>query len=97
MIKQAKIQKLAGKIGVRDAQTEKDYILSWILTGISHVEKLRAALAFKGGTALKKFYFADHRFSEDIDFTCIFIRKHERIYMKNDNCSYFVHFLCKEI
>ncbi len=26
-------------------------------------------LAFKGGTALKKCYFADYRFSEDLDFT----------------------------
>jgi len=71
MIKQAEIQKLAGKDGVRDAQTEKDYILSWILTGISHAEDLRAALAFKGGTVLKKFYFDDYRFSEDLDFTLL--------------------------
>jgi len=71
MIRQAEIQKLADKDGVRVAQTEKDYILSWILTGISHVEKLRAALGFKGGTALKKFYFDNYRFSEDLDFTLV--------------------------
>ena len=69
MIRQAEIQKLASMSGVRDAQTEKDYIISWILTGVSHVEKLRTALVFKGGTALKKFYFGDYRFSEDLDFT----------------------------
>ena len=30
---------------------------------------LRKRLLFKGGTALKKCYFADYRFSEDLDFT----------------------------
>lgn len=32
---------------------------------------LRDRLAFKGGTALKKCYFGDYRFSEDLDFTLI--------------------------
>lgn len=30
---------------------------------------LRERLLFKGGTALKKCYFPDYRFSEDLDFT----------------------------
>ena len=30
---------------------------------------LRERLAFKGGTALKRCYFGDYRFSEDLDFT----------------------------
>ncbi len=30
---------------------------------------LRETLVFKGGTALKRCYFADYRFSEDLDFT----------------------------
>jgi predicted nucleotidyltransferase component of viral defense system len=32
---------------------------------------LRATLGFKGGTALKRCYFGDYRFSEDLDFTLI--------------------------
>ena len=32
---------------------------------------LRDQLAFKGGTALKKCYFSDYRFSEDLDFTLV--------------------------
>lgn len=47
---------------------EKDYILSWILVGIAQ-SKMYDILCFKGGTALKKFYFNDYRFSEDLDFT----------------------------
>ena len=48
---------------------ERDYLLSWILAGISQVPVLRDTLIFKGGTALKKCYFGDYRFSEDLDFT----------------------------
>jgi uncharacterized protein len=50
---------------------EKDYILSWILAGISRVDALRDTLIFKGGTALKKCYFGDYRFSEDLDFSAV--------------------------
>ncbi len=48
---------------------ERDYLLSWILAGIGQLPALRDSLAFKGGTALKKCYFGDYRFSEDLDFT----------------------------
>lgn len=48
---------------------ERDYILSWVLAGIGDNEKLHSRLIFKGGTALKKCYFGNYRFSEDLDFT----------------------------
>lgn len=48
---------------------ERDYLLSWILAGIGQVTALRDTLVFKGGTALKKCYFGEYRFSEDLDFT----------------------------
>jgi predicted nucleotidyltransferase component of viral defense system len=48
---------------------ERDYLISWILAGIANTEALSGTLAFKGGTALKKCYFGDYRFSEDLDFT----------------------------
>jgi len=71
VIKSGEIQQKARKIGVRDQQIEKDYILSWILFGISKHEQLSKAIAFKGGTVLKKIYFEDYRFSEDLDFTLL--------------------------
>ena len=71
MIKPGEIQKIARATGVRDQQIEKDYILSWILQGIAMHEKLAQAIVFKGGTALKKVYFKDYRFSEDLDFTLL--------------------------
>ncbi len=50
---------------------EQDYVLSWILYGISAIDDLRETLAFKGGTALKKIYFGNYRFSQDLDFTAL--------------------------
>jgi uncharacterized protein len=71
MIKPGEIQQKASKAGVRDQQIEKDYVLSWILKGIAQHENLSEILVFKGGTVLKKFYFEDYRFSEDLDFTLL--------------------------
>ena len=69
MIQLKEIQQKAREVGVRDQQIEKDYILSWVLNGISQHGNLSKAIVFKGGTALKKIYFTDFRFSEDLDFT----------------------------
>ena len=71
MIKPGEIHALAGEAGVRDTQMEKDYAISWVLFGISKNEFLNERLAFKGGTVLKKAYYPDYRFSEDLDFTFI--------------------------
>ena len=71
MIKPGEIQKIARKCVVRDTQIEKDYVLSWILYGIAKHKKLSKTFVFKGGTALKKAYFQDYRFSEDLDFTLL--------------------------
>lgn len=49
---------------------ERDYCLAWFLAELAESE-LRRSLAFKGGTALKRCYFGDYRFSEDLDFTLI--------------------------
>jgi uncharacterized protein len=68
MIRPGEIQKKAREIGVRDQQIEKDYILSWILQGIAKHKQLSNSIVFKGGTVLKKIYFENYRFSEDLDF-----------------------------
>jgi uncharacterized protein len=71
MIKPGEIQQKARESGVRDQQVEKDYVLSWILKGIAQHEFLSKVIVFKGGTLLKKIYFKDYRFSEDLDFTLL--------------------------
>lgn len=60
----------AGGRRIPEAVLERDYCLSWFLVGLSR-SPLRGRLLFKGGTALKKCYFPDYRFSEDLDFTLV--------------------------
>ncbi len=48
---------------------EQDYTLSWMLAGIAACPELKDTLIFKGGTALKKCYFGNYRFSQDLDFS----------------------------
>lgn len=75
MIRQRNLSLLANRLlkehGTRripEAVLERDYCLAWFLAGLSQ-SALRVALVFKGGTALKRCYFGDYRFSEDLDFT----------------------------
>lgn len=58
----------AGGRRIPEAVLERDYCLAWFLVALSQ-ESLGERLAFKGGTALKRCYFGDYRFSEDLDFT----------------------------
>ena len=90
MIRPAEIQQIARRQGVRDTQIEKDYILSWILTGIAHNALLSDILVFKGGTALRKFYFEDYRHSEDLDFTLLQEKTNEQIKTEFTNSFEFV-------
>lgn len=71
MITSGEIQLKSREAGVRDQQIEKDYLLSWILQGISQHKNLSTLMVFKGGTVLKKTYFETYRFSEDLDFTLL--------------------------
>src|SRR5882757_6859754 len=71
MIHPKEINAAAAKYRLKDTQVEKDYILSWTLYGISMNDMLSKNLVFKGGTVLKKAYFEDYRFSEDLDFTLL--------------------------
>ena len=58
----------AGGRRIPEVVLERDYCLAWFLVGLSR-SALRERLVFKGGTALKRCYFGDYRFSEDLDFT----------------------------
>jgi predicted nucleotidyltransferase component of viral defense system len=64
-----RLQEARNRLGIPWEVLERDYLLSWILAGIEQVESLCGTLAFKGGTALKKCYFGEYRFSEDLDFS----------------------------
>ena len=71
MIPQRNLSVLAKDGGRRIPESVlDDYCLAWFLEELA-VADLRATLGFKGGTALKRCYFGDYRFSEDLDFTLI--------------------------
>ncbi len=70
MILPGEIARLAHRVGLGDKTIEKDYVLTWVLIAIAN-SPLRERLAFKGGTAIKKIYVPDYRFSEDLDFTLL--------------------------
>lgn len=66
------LRRRARKTGFNVATLEKDYALTWLLSGIYWEDsKLRDILIFKGGTAIRKIYFPEWRLSEDLDFTII--------------------------
>lgn len=79
MIPQKNISKISNDLFLKngkkskripDAVIEKDYCLTWFLIGLSN-STLKDKLVFKGGTCLRRCYFKDYRFSEDLDFTLI--------------------------
>jgi hypothetical protein len=76
MIPQRNISLIANKLvtaggrRVPEAVIERDYVLAWLLVGLAG-HPLCDVLAFKGGTALRRCWFEDYRFSEDLDFTLI--------------------------
>ena len=53
---------------IPESVIERDYVLAWFLNGLAE-HPLRERLAFKGGTALRRCWFNDYRFSQDMDFT----------------------------
>lgn len=64
---EAEVRRIAGKERVPVGMIEKDYVLSLmliLLVNDAHSSKI----VFKGGTAIKKIYFPEARFSEDLDF-----------------------------
>jgi len=69
MISRADLQRLANREKLALGTLEKDYVITEVLKALSQVPTLNGLLVFKGGTALRKVYFWDWRYSEDLDFT----------------------------
>ncbi|MGD0966185.1 MAG: nucleotidyl transferase AbiEii/AbiGii toxin family protein [Candidatus Acidiferrales bacterium] len=76
MIPQRNISLLSNRLAreggrrIPEAVLERDYCLAWFLSILAQ-SPLKPILAFKGGTALKRCYFDNYRFSEDLDFTLL--------------------------
>lgn len=76
MIPQRNLSLLANRLAkeggrrIPEDVLERDYCIAWFLAALAQSD-LKPMLGFKGGTALKRCYFGDYRFSEDLDFTLI--------------------------
>ena len=69
MIHKNEVFQIAKSLKLQPSTIEKDYVLGWILMGIQSHEKCNKSWIFKGGTCLKKCFFKQYRFSEDMDFS----------------------------
>jgi len=68
MIDYNDIKRLKEKLGIPEETIEKDYLIELLLNYISLNNRFKRYLVFRGGTALKKIYFPEFRYSEDLDF-----------------------------
>ena len=71
MIPRKEIERKAKEYNVSRSTIDKDWVLSHFIDAIFSVEKCKRKLIFKGGTCLRKCYFENFRFSEDLDFTSV--------------------------
>ncbi len=60
---------MGGGLEVDPQIVELDYLLGRFLDALKECGALESIWVFKGGTALRKCYYEDYRFSEDMDFT----------------------------
>ena len=72
MISEAEIRRVAAQKEIDPMIIDLDYSLGWLLLGLTNTSKWSQSCVFKGGTCLRKCYFPDYRFSEDLDFTMIY-------------------------
>ncbi len=70
MIPLQELREKQRETGIALEVLEKDYCLGWLLKGVAD-SPLSGQAVLKGGTALRKLYFPDYRFSEDLDFTMV--------------------------
>ena len=68
---QREIENIAFEKQVSKTTIDKDWVLGHILNAFYSFDINRVNFVFKGGTCLKKCYFQDYRFSEDLDFTLL--------------------------
>jgi predicted nucleotidyltransferase component of viral defense system len=69
MISLREVQRLAFEERMPEQAIERDYVLTWVLSEIARHPTLGTQAMLKGGTAIKKLYLPDWRYSEDLDFT----------------------------
>jgi predicted nucleotidyltransferase component of viral defense system len=68
VIAEAEVRRWAGAWATDPMIVDLDYVLGCFLSQW-YLDEVARRLRFKGGTCLRKCYYPDYRFSEDLDFT----------------------------
>lgn len=72
MISVEELRNLADSLNITQINViEKDWVLGHIINQIFSSQLFSSSLVFKGGTSLRKCWFSNYRFSEDLDFTIL--------------------------
>lgn len=66
-----RLKSAARRLGIPFETVLKDYAIGHLLSAIALRPDLARSLVMKGGTALRKLWFGDYRFSEDLDFSAM--------------------------
>lgn len=70
MILKKEIEVKAEEQNIPKSTIDKDWALGHFIDALFSIPECKENLIFKGGTCLRKCYFSNYRFSEDLDFTC---------------------------
>ena len=69
MIPSSEVRRISGANHLDPMIIERDYVLGCYLHYLAEDTMVKESWVFKGGTCLRKCFFPDYRFSEDLDFT----------------------------
>ena len=69
MIDRKEIEEVAGSLGVHTSNVQRDYVNGWLLSKLYSTSSLATRLILKGGNCLRKGYFIQGRYSDDLDFS----------------------------
>ena len=69
MISSSEVRRISGANHLNPMIIERDYVLGCYLLYLAEDTMVKESWVFKGGTCLRKCFFPDYRFSEDLDFT----------------------------
>jgi predicted nucleotidyltransferase component of viral defense system len=70
-MRQTELINIAAEKNVSVTTIDKDWVLGHFLNALYAQKEVQENFVFKGGTCLRKCYFEDYRFSEDLDFTLL--------------------------
>jgi predicted nucleotidyltransferase component of viral defense system len=68
VIEPQEVESKAREFEIHTSNVQRDYVFGWLLCGIFTISDLKDLIFLKGGNALRKGYFLQTRYSNDLDF-----------------------------